>query len=285
MEHRRDVPDDIAEYVGGLEDTNRNLAIYGRLIIDTSADDYVFALDATTGRLVWETQILDYKTVPARQSSGPIIANGKLISGRSCRPRGGPASCVITAHDASTGEELWRTSTIPAPGEPGDETWLQLRNLDAVHPAVPLFPDFDDGLRQAFRRETELFVDSVLREDRSALELLTADYTFVNERLALHYGLPSVRGSHFRRVALGETARRGLLGHGSILTVTSRPNRTSPSFEGSGSSRIFWARRRRPLHRTSRRYRATRVGRPKRTPCASVWRRIGPTRHARAVTR
>ena len=80
--------------------------------------------------------------------------------------------------------------------------WLQLRNLDAVHPAVPLFPDFDDGLRQAFRRETELFVDSVLREDRSALELLTADYTFVNERLALHYGLPSVRGSHFRRVAL-----------------------------------------------------------------------------------
>ncbi len=110
--------------------------------------------------------------------------------------------------------------------------WLQLRNLDAAHPAVPLFPDFDDSLRQAFRRETELFVESVLLEDRSALELLTADYTFLNERLALHYGIPDVRGSHFRRVDLRNTARRGLLGHGSILTVTSRPNRTSPVLRG-----------------------------------------------------
>ena len=110
--------------------------------------------------------------------------------------------------------------------------WLQLRNLDAAHPAVPLFPDFDDSLRQAFRRETELFVANILRENRSVLELLTADYTFVNERLALHYGLAGVRGSHFRRVALRGTARRGLLGHGSILTVTSRPNRTSPVLRG-----------------------------------------------------
>ncbi len=110
--------------------------------------------------------------------------------------------------------------------------WLQLRNLEAAHPAVPLFPDFDDSLRQAFRRETELLVASILREDRSVLELLTADYTFVNERLALHYGLPGVRGSHFRRVTLRGTARRGLLGHGSILTVTSRPNRTSPVLRG-----------------------------------------------------
>ena len=110
--------------------------------------------------------------------------------------------------------------------------WLQLRNLDAAHPAVPLFPDFDDSLRQAFRRETELFVESILREDRGALELLTADYTFLNERLALHYGIPDVRGSHYRRVGLRDTARRGLLGHGSILTVTSRPNRTSPVLRG-----------------------------------------------------
>ena len=110
--------------------------------------------------------------------------------------------------------------------------WLQLRNLDAVHPAVPLFPNFDDSLRQAFRRETELLVESILREDRGALELLTADYTFLNERLALHYGIPDVRGSHFRRVDLRDTARRGLLGHGSILTVTSRPNRTSPVLRG-----------------------------------------------------
>ena len=110
--------------------------------------------------------------------------------------------------------------------------WLQLRNLDAVFPAVPLFPDFDDSLRQAFRRETELFVESILREDRGALELLTADYTFLNERLALHYGIAGVRGSHFRRVSLRDTGRRGLLGHGSILTVTSRPNRTSPVLRG-----------------------------------------------------
>ena len=110
--------------------------------------------------------------------------------------------------------------------------WLQLRNLDAAYPAVPLFPDFDDSLRQALRQETELFVASILRDDRSALELLTADYTFLNERLALHYGIPGVRGSHFRRVTLRGTARRGLLGHGSVLTVTSRPNRTSPVLRG-----------------------------------------------------
>ena len=110
--------------------------------------------------------------------------------------------------------------------------WLQLRNLEAVHPAPQLFPDFDDSLRQAFRRETELLVASVLHDDRSVLELLTADYTFVNERLALHYGIPNVQGSHFRRVTLDDTARRGLLGHGSVLAVTSRPNRTSPVLRG-----------------------------------------------------
>jgi alcohol dehydrogenase (cytochrome c) len=145
-EHRRDVPDDIAEYVGGLEDTNRNLAIYGNLIIDTSADDYVFALDATTGRVVWETQILDYKTVPARQSSGPIIANGKVISGRSCRPRGGPYSCIITAHDATTGEELWRTSTIPRPGEPGDESWGGVPFEQRWHVGAWMVPSYDPTL-------------------------------------------------------------------------------------------------------------------------------------------
>jgi len=110
--------------------------------------------------------------------------------------------------------------------------WLQLRNLEAQRPAVALFPDFDDSLREALRRETEMLVDSVLREDRSAMELLTADYTFVNERLARHYGIPSVQGSHFRRVALESEDRRGLLGQGSILTVTSRPNRTAPVLRG-----------------------------------------------------
>ncbi len=111
--------------------------------------------------------------------------------------------------------------------------WLFLRNVAAVGPVQGVFPDFDDGLRQAFRRETELFFESIVREDRSALDLLRADYTFLNERLAQHYGIPNVKGSHFRRVELGhESMRAGLLGHGSILTVTSYPNRTSPVLRG-----------------------------------------------------
>ena len=96
-----------------------------------------------------------------------------------------------------------------------------------------LFPDFDDNLRQAFRQETELFFDSILREDRSALDLLRANYTFVNERLAKHYGIPHVYGSRFRRVTLDEDGERGgLLRHGSILTVTSYATRTSPVIRG-----------------------------------------------------
>ena len=111
--------------------------------------------------------------------------------------------------------------------------WLYLRNLPSTGPVDEVFPDFDDTLRQAFQRETELFVESVVREDRSALDLLRADYTFLNERLARHYGIPGIRGSHFRRVTLGpETRRAGLLGHGSILTVTSQPDRTSPVVRG-----------------------------------------------------
>jgi len=111
--------------------------------------------------------------------------------------------------------------------------WLYLRNLAAVVPVQQSFPDFDDTLRQAFRRETELFFESIVREDRSALDLLRADYTFVNERLARHYGIPNVKGSRFRRVSLGPDAKRsGLLGQGSILTVTSYPDRTSPVVRG-----------------------------------------------------
>ena len=111
--------------------------------------------------------------------------------------------------------------------------WLYLRNLDAVIPVQSIFPNFDDTLREGLRRETELFFASVLREDRSVLELLDADYTFVNERVARHYGLPNVKGSHFRRVQLPEASpRRGLLGHGSLLAVTSHPDRTSPVVRG-----------------------------------------------------
>lgn len=110
--------------------------------------------------------------------------------------------------------------------------WLYLRNLASVSPDVMLFPNFDDNLREAFRTETELFFASVMREDRSVVDLLDADYTFVNERLARHYGIDGIYGSHFRRVTVPDDARRGLLGHGSILTITSYPNRTSPVLRG-----------------------------------------------------
>jgi Protein of unknown function (DUF1592)/Protein of unknown function (DUF1588)/Protein of unknown function (DUF1585)/Protein of unknown function (DUF1587)/Protein of unknown function (DUF1595)/Planctomycete cytochrome C len=113
--------------------------------------------------------------------------------------------------------------------------WLALRNLEGHAPVVDQFPDFDDNLRQAFRRETELFFDSILRENRSVLDLLTADYTFVNDRLAEHYGIPGIQGSRFRRVELAEEfdVRRGLLGKGSMLTVSSQPGRTAPVMRGS----------------------------------------------------
>jgi hypothetical protein len=110
--------------------------------------------------------------------------------------------------------------------------WLQLRNLDKVTPDLLLFPDFDDNVRQALRRETELFFASVVRENRSALRLLDADYTFVNERLARHYGIPGVYGSRFRRVPVTDANRRGLLGQGSILAMTAVATRTSPVLRG-----------------------------------------------------
>ncbi len=110
--------------------------------------------------------------------------------------------------------------------------WLFLRNLRVVAPDVNAFPEFDDNLRQAFQRETELFLGSQIREDRSVADLLAADYTFVNERLARHYGIPNVYGNRFRRVTLVDEQRRGLLGQGSILTVTSYATRTSPVVRG-----------------------------------------------------
>ena len=111
--------------------------------------------------------------------------------------------------------------------------WLYLRNLASMAPDRRLFPDFDDNLRQAFRQETELFFESVLHEDRSVVDLLDANYTFVNERLAKHYGIPHVYGDRFRRITLDEDGHRGgLLRHGSILTVTSYATRTSPVIRG-----------------------------------------------------
>ena len=112
--------------------------------------------------------------------------------------------------------------------------WLQLRNLASAAPITQLFPDFDDNLRQAFRTETEMFFESIMREDRSVMDLLTADYTFINERLARHYDIPNIYGSQFRRIQLGPQfdLRRGLLGQGSIQLVTAVADRTSPVERG-----------------------------------------------------
>jgi mono/diheme cytochrome c family protein len=112
------------------------------------------------------------------------------------------------------------------------EQWLHLRNLKSSSPDLEAFPDFDDNLRQAMKEETSLFFDSIVKEDRSVVDLLNADYTFINERLARHYGIPDIYGSQFRRVKVTSEARRGLLGQASLLTVTSYPNRTSPVERG-----------------------------------------------------
>jgi len=111
--------------------------------------------------------------------------------------------------------------------------WLKLRGLDEIEPDAVIFPNFDEALREAFRREVQLFVQAVVREDRSVLDLLTSDVTYVNERLALHYGIPNVRGDRFRRVTLTDPNRFGLLGKGSVLLTTSYANRTAPVLRGA----------------------------------------------------
>jgi len=110
--------------------------------------------------------------------------------------------------------------------------WLRLQDLDKVHPDALTYPYFDQTLSAAMHRETELFFNHLVRQDRSVLELLTADYTFVNERLARHYGIANVTGPEFRKVPYPDPSRQGLLGHGSILTLTSHADRTSPVLRG-----------------------------------------------------
>jgi hypothetical protein len=110
--------------------------------------------------------------------------------------------------------------------------WLFLRNLRSINPDTRTFPNFDDKLRQAFRAETEMFAQSIIRDDQPVTDFLDADYTYVNDRLAQHYGIPNIYGSHFRRITVEDESRRGLLGQGSVLTVTSYPNRTSPVLRG-----------------------------------------------------
>ena len=159
--------------------------------------------------------------------------------------------------------------------------WLLVRDVDNVSPASR---DFDGNLRYSFQRETQLLFESIVREDRSVLDLLQADYTFVDERLARHYGVPNVRGSRFRRVTVSDPARRGLLGHGSVLTATSVGNRTSPVKRGKWIlENLLGAPV--PLRRPASRSISTPSRGRLPRPCASVWSATAPTRPARRVTR
>jgi alcohol dehydrogenase (cytochrome c) len=142
-EYKRRYPEGVS---GG---TNRNIAIWGTTIINGSSDNQIYALDARTGELVWETPVLG-PTLRARASSGPIVANGKVITGRQCQPDAGNDACVITAHDARTGKELWRTRTIPRPGEPGDETWGDVPLAQRWHVGTWMVPSFDPALDRIF---------------------------------------------------------------------------------------------------------------------------------------
>jgi alcohol dehydrogenase (cytochrome c) len=146
-EHRRTHPADIEKYINAPF-INRNLAIHGNLIIDTSADGYLYALDARTGKEAWSTKIIDYKTA-VHQTSGPIVADGKVFSGRGCDPlpTSNPDPCVITAHDAQTGRELWRTRTIPGPGERGNETWGDVPFAERKHVGAWMPPSYDPELK------------------------------------------------------------------------------------------------------------------------------------------
>ena len=119
--------------------------------------------------------------------------------------------------------------------------WLRLQDLEKIYPDALLFPYYDYKLGEALKKETELFFDSIVREDRSILDLLTADYTFVNERVARHYGIPNINGENFRRVTLADENRRGLLGQGSILALTSVADRTSPVLRGKWIMEVLLA--------------------------------------------
>jgi alcohol dehydrogenase (cytochrome c) len=138
-EYKRKLPD------GMRGKTNRALAMWGNMIINSSSDNFIYALDAQTGKLAWETPVLDPRK-RAPTSGGPIIANGKVITGRQCQPDAGRDSCVVTAHDARTGKELWRFHTIPGPGEPGDETWGNVPMNERWHVGTWMVPSYDPEL-------------------------------------------------------------------------------------------------------------------------------------------
>ncbi len=142
-EYRRKLPE------GVRPKTNRTLAMWGDFILNSSSDNFVYALDARTGALAWETKVLD-ATKRAPTSGGPIVANGKLITGRQCQPDAGRDSCVVTAHDAKTGKELWRFHTIPGPGEPGYESWGDVPMEQRWHVGTWMVPSYDAELNLVY---------------------------------------------------------------------------------------------------------------------------------------
>lgn len=184
--YSRELPEDIGDYLP-VYDTTRNVAIYGHLIIGNSADNYLYALDARTGELAWETQILDYRE-GAKQSSGPIIANGLAITGRSCEPEGGPEACVITAHDAETGEEVWRTPIIAQGDDPKDATWGGVPLDQRIQVGAWMIASYDPELRLVY-----MGTSVTAPSPKIALAGNDLDYLYHNSTLALDVETGEIR--------------------------------------------------------------------------------------------
>jgi PQQ-dependent dehydrogenase (methanol/ethanol family) len=243
-QYRRPVPDDVGEYISSST-RNRNLAIYGTLILDNSNDGYAYAIDARSGELAWETLIADYHE-GARHSSGPVVVKGNAVSGRSCRPAGGPEACVITAFDAKSGRELWRTRTIPRPGEPGDETWGDVPYEQRKHVGTWMVPSYDPTLNLIYigtsvtspapkfmlagNDEQYLYHNSTLALDGDsgrlvwyfqhlvdhwdldhAFERLLVDTVVAPDRAAVKWVNPRLRPDQSRTVLTGVPGKTGLV--------------------------------------------------------------------------
>tara|TARA_A100001391_G_scaffold1033_5_gene1445 strand:+ start:1567 stop:3735 length:2169 start_codon:yes stop_codon:yes gene_type:complete len=185
-QYKRQLPEDIGDYLP-VYDTTRNVALYGNLVIGNSADDYVYALDARTGELVWETQVLDYRT-GAKQSSGPIIAEGLAITGRSCEPEGGPAACVITAHDAATGKLVWSTPIIAQGDDPNDATWGGVPLEDRQQVGAWMLASYDPELGL-------IYMGTSVTAPAPKISLAGPDYTYLyhNSTLALDVKTGEIR--------------------------------------------------------------------------------------------
>jgi len=159
--------------------TNRNLAIWGTTLIDAGGDNQIYAVDARTGKLVWETPVHGPK-VRAHATSGPIIAGGKVITGRQCQPDATFEGCVVTAHDAATGKELWRTHTIPQPGEPGSESWGDVPLEQRWHVGTWMVPSYDPALKR-------IYVGTSVDDSRPQVQLggIDKQHLYHNSTLAL----------------------------------------------------------------------------------------------------